>query len=349
MQFGKEEERKSPSDIYLMIFKYLIKLGKDPEVLCEKIGVTYSRFQTGEIFVTREISEAIWKEAILLSDDSDFGLHFGEGMLHHASGHILVTLTQNCPTVESALECIAKYHSIVHEKEEQILIEKNEKQLSFPMNHWELDKEIQLYPVSCFFTFLTFLVNHLAQKAVYPHAVHFESDRPEDLSEYKRIFQAPLFFQAQRNEVIFLRQDLQMPVPLANAEFYQVVENHIKTLIKKRFHNNSWKDRVATMLAETIYREEISLVTIAHKLAVTGRMLQKKLKEEGTTFSRVWDKVRLEIAQFYLGEKEESIADIALLLGFSDQSAFTKAFKQWTSITPRKFRTDALKHSHSYN
>ena len=79
---------------------------------------------------------------------------------------------------------------------------------------------------------------------------------------------------------------------------------------------------------------------IAQKLALTPRTLQNKLKQEGVTFSRILDNVRQEIAQFYLSEQEESIAEIALLLGFSDQSAFTKAFKQWTGLTPYRYRAN---------
>ena len=71
---------------------------------------------------------------------------------------------------------------------------------------------------------------------------------------------------------------------------------------------------------------------------MTTRTLQLKLKEEGTSFRKLQDEVRKELAIGYLKDGNDSICEIALLLGFSDQSAFQHAFKRWTGKTPGEYR-----------
>jgi AraC-like DNA-binding protein len=72
---------------------------------------------------------------------------------------------------------------------------------------------------------------------------------------------------------------------------------------------------------------------------MTVRNLQLKLKEEGTSFRILLDEVRKQIAIGYLKDGSESICEIALLLGFADQSAFHHAFKRWTGKTPGEYRS----------
>jgi AraC-like DNA-binding protein len=69
------------------------------------------------------------------------------------------------------------------------------------------------------------------------------------------------------------------------------------------------------------------------------RVLQKKLKEEGVTFSEIATNVRRELAKSYLAEKRYTIDDITYLLGFSEPSVFRRAFKTWTGMTPGQYRS----------
>jgi AraC-like DNA-binding protein len=77
---------------------------------------------------------------------------------------------------------------------------------------------------------------------------------------------------------------------------------------------------------------------VAKNLAVTTRNLQLKLKDEGTSFRKLFDEVRKKISIGYLKDEDASICEIALLLGFADQSAFHHAFKRWTGKTPGEYR-----------
>ena len=86
----------------------------------------------------------------------------------------------------------------------------------------------------------------------------------------------------------------------------------------------------------------MDIETIAGHLAMTTRTLQNKLKEADTSFRKLQDEVRKLLAIGYLKEGNDSICEIALLLGFADQSAFHHAFKRWTGRTPGEFRRNKV-------
>lgn len=91
-------------------------------------------------------------------------------------------------------------------------------------------------------------------------------------------------------------------------------------------------------LAIRLPRQEASLSSIAACLDTSPRTLQKRLREQGTTFKELTDEVRLELAQQYLAREEGTLIGVALLLGYSDLSAFVRAYARWTGETPGEYR-----------
>jgi AraC-like DNA-binding protein len=91
---------------------------------------------------------------------------------------------------------------------------------------------------------------------------------------------------------------------------------------------------VKRVLHETLRSDEGHIDVVAKRLGLTSRSLQRRLKDEQTTFNAIREDVRRELAQRYLADGL-AIAEISFLLGFSEPSAFFRAFKRWTGTTPR--------------
>ena len=85
--------------------------------------------------------------------------------------------------------------------------------------------------------------------------------------------------------------------------------------------------------------EKPEIESVARDLVVSVRNLQGSLKNEGTTYKHVLDRVRLELAKDYLGQDDLSLCQVAFLLGYAEQSAFNHAFKRWTGSTPMDYRS----------
>jgi AraC-like DNA-binding protein len=120
-----------------------------------------------------------------------------------------------------------------------------------------------------------------------------------------------------------------------------LVEQRARALLEQLGPGTAFAARVAVAVGYAIQRGSVGLEVVARELAIGSRTLQRRLATEGRTFRAVVDDARRELAQQYLADRGQSVADVALLLGFSEQAAFHRAFVRWTGITPGQFRRDA--------
>jgi AraC-like DNA-binding protein len=95
---------------------------------------------------------------------------------------------------------------------------------------------------------------------------------------------------------------------------------------------------VRQQLVERLRDGEPEQGAVARPLGLSERTLQRRLRDEGTTFGALVDDVRLELARMYLGDPELAIFEVAFLLGYSEPSAFNRAFRRWTGASPSEHR-----------
>jgi AraC-like DNA-binding protein len=138
---------------------------------------------------------------------------------------------------------------------------------------------------------------------------------------------------------------LAMPVPNADAGMYPVLQQHAERLLKDREKQHEAHGIVAQVRAAVIRNlanDRVRLASIAAELGLSPRTLQRKLADAGATFQQVLDAARHALAQDYLRQRGLSLADIAFLLGYQEQSAFTHAFREWSGMNPGAWRERAL-------
>ena len=97
-------------------------------------------------------------------------------------------------------------------------------------------------------------------------------------------------------------------------------------------------DRVTAAIVDLLPSGGIADEKIAASLNMSVRSLQRRLKEVGTTFRKLLDTIREDLATTYVQDPEIELAEVAFLLGFSDQSAFSRAFRRWKDKSPREVR-----------
>jgi AraC-like DNA-binding protein len=146
-------------------------------------------------------------------------------------------------------------------------------------------------------------------------------------------------FNQSANEIMLSRTCLDSPILFANARLLEGLEQLVRKSLHQVYAQKTWTEKVAHYLFGAIMEEKkTDIVSGARQFAVTERNLQLKLKAEGTSYRRLLEDVRKEIALKLLQDDDASICEVALLLGFADQSAFQHAFKRWTGKTPGLFR-----------
>jgi AraC-like DNA-binding protein len=170
------------------------------------------------------------------------------------------------------------------------------------------------------------------------HRVELRQPEPSSTSPYADIFRAPVRFGAPADRLCFSADEWRAPMDSADASLARLLEDHARILAERMPHEGS--DFVAAV-RKTITSEMPNGATaaaVARALNVSVRTLQRKLVIAGTTFREVSDAVRAQLAQEYLSDPRVSIAEVALLLGFSEQASFHRAFRRWTRESPGRWR-----------
>lgn len=155
---------------------------------------------------------------------------------------------------------------------------------------------------------------------------------------FDRVFRAPLEFGSAQNELWFAREPFERRLEGANPELARH-NDEIALRYLARFDRDNLRARLRAALIERLPLGEPSAEKLAEALNLSLRSFQRKLAEEGTSYEALLAATRQELALSYLAERRYSISEIAYLLGFSDTSSFTRAFKRWTGQAPSQYGT----------
>lgn len=127
------------------------------------------------------------------------------------------------------------------------------------------------------------------------------------------------------------------PFASANPVIAKQNDEIVQATIDK-FKTDSFSTKVSQLILLSLKDGEPNKELIASQLAMSGRSLQRKLEAEGTTFSNLLKNVRMKLASKYLADESKSLLQVSELLGFSDPSNFSRAFKLWFEQTPLQFK-----------
>ena len=125
-------------------------------------------------------------------------------------------------------------------------------------------------------------------------------------------------------------------LPGASHDFLVASEEIMATYLEE-FGNESTADKVKTVIVRKLPSGKVTDKTVATALATSSRNLRRRLNAEGTSFRQILNDVRFQMARKYLIKENMDMSEIAFLLGFSNQSVFSRAFKRWSGISPRQF------------
>jgi AraC-like DNA-binding protein len=271
-----------------------------------------------------------WAEALRWTNDPALALHVAEAMPAGSFG-IVEYVCRAAPTVREALRQWVRYLAILDDAVEVGLVDAGpttalrvvrESEAPAPASH-ELCFAVLVHHARALTTgdFRVAGV-HFAHRAGEAHAAH-----------HRAFFGCDVRFGAPRTELLLDRAALDAPLSTADPNLLAIL---VPAAEDKRAHASPFPpltDQVRRALRAALANDEAQLEPVARRLGMTGRSLQRRLRDEGTSFQAVREAMRRELADRYLGEAM-TFAEISFLLGFSEPSAFFRAFKRWTGLTP---------------
>jgi len=176
-----------------------------------------------------------------------------------------------------------------------------------------------------------------------PTELRFAHAAPSDIEDHRRFFRAPLRFSTAENALVLPTSLLELPCPRADPALLQLLDRYAGDRLDSAPKSDRLADRARAVLAGELRGSEPSAERLAGRLKMSRRTLNRALAAEGTSYRQLLDQLRRELVERHLAEDRLSIAEVAFLAGFSELSAFYRAFKRWNGGTPAEFRSARLR------
>ena len=176
-----------------------------------------------------------------------------------------------------------------------------------------------------------------AGSTLRPVTIQMRRPRPKDRSPYRRFYGCAVHFDADEDGITLSYKDVDRALPSSNRQIAATMDR----ILVERLAELDKSDIVARCqanLLEQLSSGDVSEDAMADQLHMSRRTLQRKLADSDLTYKQLVDDTRQDLAMRHLDDPRHSITDVTFLLGFSQQSAFTRAFKRWTGMSPSEYR-----------
>jgi AraC-like DNA-binding protein len=178
----------------------------------------------------------------------------------------------------------------------------------------------------------------MTRRRLAPVRARFIHHRPDVPVAYAEYLGCPVEFGAAWDMLVFSADTMRLPVIGADSRLLRVLEDSCRRLLGPARRRPDLLRDVQAVLLGAIGKEPPRLDTVAQALAIGPKSLERRLRERGTSFSKLVEQVRSELSRQWLRDTDMSLDQIAYLAGYASTAAWLRAFKRWTGMTPGRFR-----------
>jgi AraC-like DNA-binding protein len=283
----------------------------------------------------------LWRAVLALSGDAALGLRMGRA-IEPSSFSVLVYTMLSSATLRDAFSHLHRFLPLISDGGRIQLVEQNDRAwLVYHSQHANLPyTDIQIEAVlSCALNMLRWIVGADFQ----PTSICLTHAALNPMPVYRDILGCEPNFGREFNAIGLPAALLDAPLPARNAELCTMHERLADRQLLSLTNSVTTKMRLKAMLQQSLPLGTVQREQVATVLGMSSRALQQRLASEGTNFVETLDEVRHNLALTYMDDARLSLGQIAVLLNFSDASAFYRAFKRWTGRVPGDYRRDCGK------
>lgn len=184
----------------------------------------------------------------------------------------------------------------------------------------------------------TSISRQVAPAGFHPKKIFFKHPRPAVITAHEAYFGCPVVFGSEMDAMLVAAESLDRPNRQADQAITRFLLNYLDEELQKVATSPTLQQQVRAAIAESLSEGVPKMRGVARGLGLSERTLQRRLGEEGVSFQQLVDSARRELAEGLLVQSDYSLSEIAFLSGFSEQSAFNRAFKRWVNQTPAAYR-----------
>lgn len=322
----------------LSVWRALESYGVDPGGMFERAGLDPRKLYDPNARYRNICIYKLWQLAVQATGDPYIGLKVVSEW-HPSTAHALGYAWLASATLKDALDRTARYFRIMNDKE-RLTLEESDEEFRLIIENPAADYPTAPEYVDASFAALIHLCRMCHGKSFRALRITMRRPQPPDSAPFAEHFRAPIQFSGNEDSICFDKADAETPLPTANAEVARANEKIVQDYLT-RFDRSSVAMLVRARLTEQLSSGHATQESVAKALHMSLRSLQRRLKNEGTSYKELLDETRRELARHYMAESHVSINEITYLLGFSEPSNFSRAFRRWTGKSPSAYRSQS--------
>ena len=303
--------------------------------LLAQVGLAPSLLQVPQARVSAKHYGALWRTIALALDDEFFGQD--SRRMKAGSFAMLCHSVLGCKTLGQALDRSLRFYALILDdisgtvmrgaNEARIVLHEHVAGASRRVFAHELLLML-LYGVSCW----------LVGRRIPILRTEFSYAEPAHSAEYRLMYCADLSFDRPNTAITFDASYLALPVVQNERTVKEFLRTAPESILLKYKNGSGLAAKVRRRLRQFLPGEVPDFEGLAEELNMTPATMRRRLHEEGESYQSIKDQLRRDLAIGYLSHSSRSVMDIALELGFSERSAFHRAFRKWTGASPGEFR-----------
>ena len=318
----------------------------DPEPLLKAAGLDATLTYNAKVRVPFSSQASLFELAAEATNDEFFGLRVAQNSNPLELG-ALSYISFASATFGDALANFRRYLRLVSDSDSLDLRSEGDRicVAAIPKSRAEQPGR-QMIDCSKFY-FIDFC-RRLTGGRVTPAGARFQYDFSGDPGEHISLFGCPVSFGHDLGQIVFMESDLAAEIDTSDHLLHSALKMHCEALLLRAGPTfPELETTVRRGIAELLPLQKAKADLVAKDMGISERSLQRKLAADGTSFSEIYDNLRRDLAYQYLQETDESIAHIAFILGYSNQSSFNSSFKRLTGTTPGEVRGSIMKSKKS--
>jgi AraC-like DNA-binding protein len=315
-------------------FLKLEEVGVRASAVLRRAGLPQGFIDQPRVLLKTEELFALWRAIGEVSTNPAIGLLLGTETRTERFYPIgLAALTSD--NFGSAVDQMARYKQLTCP--EEILQEKGDEEWSIQFR-WLLSEEIEPpVLIECCFAWVLSTARHGTGTRISPLRVEFVRPRPH-VKAIERYFGCSVVCGAPRNAIVFRASDAQRRFVTRNAELLAMLAPQFEEELRQENGDENFVERVRIAVQQKLTGRRPTIEDIANALHIGSRTLQRRLQDAGSSFQRVLEEARHQLARHYLNNSVLELSEAAYLLGYEDGNSCVRAFRTWEGVPPAQGR-----------
>ncbi|KMQ73379.1 AraC-type DNA-binding domain-containing protein [Marinobacter subterrani] len=324
----------------LALVHYLERQGVlNPPRVERLTGLSMSELRDPDRRVPADAHYRLWEHAEQVTGDPGVGLHAGQVVDPERMG-LVGHVFFNCDTLGEAVTQYVRLHRLINES----VFLSFEQTTDQAILCWQPDAAEHYCRQDMDRTLAAALTRtrHFIHPGIRADWAEIAHPAPAYADEYEKLLGGPVHFNCGTTRLAFNSRHLGHPIPRRNPYVYSAVLKQVNSLLARLQTRRSFGRRIRRLISKQMATEKIDADTLARQCHMSRQTLYRKLKKEGLSFHGLVEQVRQDKALRYVAGDHYALGEIAFLLGFSELSAFSRAFKRWTGSSPAEYRARHL-------